>query len=432
MSLQDVPGDHPGEPPRLVDRFGVLKVVVGSGGGRAAGLVGALVAAWLLGPAQFGVLGFAQATAVMISSFGGLALPAIVTREVAQKPGQNTLITRSGLRVAWTTTLFVALVIGVIAAIGVGVTLPDEARDLVPVLMVAIIVSAAAQSTNGILLGRFLGMGELATWSTYTAARATAVGAGSAAFALSGSGAVSMAGAALGEVGVGAYFYLRLRRDSIGDPPSSYSHGWALLKLSAAPALAEQGYQGAYWLGQVWLVSQPNGLVLVGWYTLANRLVQGASFLPLSFVNSYASALHRAAAAGRHLRTTFLRTVRLTSLAAVAATVGLVVAAVVLGRVSDEYAGAVPTIQVLSLSLVFIAWNSVVSDLALATHHVLGWAFSDIVLAVVFAAAAWVLIPAYGPVGLAVAAILSYGASVVFLLVYVGLRGNQAPRENVQ
>lgn len=417
----------PGDPPRRVDRTGVLKVVLGSGGGRAVGMVAALIAAWLLGPAQFGVLGFAQATAVMISSFGGLALPAIVTREVAQKPFEDSMITRSGLRVAWTTTLLVASALLVVALLGIGITLPDEAREAVPLLMAAIVVSAAAQSSNGILLGRLLGTGELAGWSTYTAVRAAAVGTGSALLAVSGSGSAAMAGAALGEVAVAAFYYVRLRRESAGDPPSSYARGWALLRLSAAPALAEQGYQGAYWLGQVWLVAQPNGLVLVGWFTLANRLVQGASFLPLSFVNSYAAALHRAAAGRTGLRATFLKTLRLTTMAASAATAALMVAAMVLGRFSDEYSGAATTIQVLSLSLVLIGWNSLVGDLALATHHEVGWAISDLVLAAVFVVAAWALIPAKGPVGLALAAIVSYAVSVVFLVVYVALRGNRAP-----
>jgi O-antigen/teichoic acid export membrane protein len=426
--MSDSADSHLGDPPRLVDRFGVLKVVVGSGGGRAAGLVGALVAAWLLGPAQFGVLGFAQATAVMISSFGGLAMPAIVTREVAQQSADNTLITRSGLRVAWTTTMLVALVLLAVAALGVGITLPEEARGSVPLLMAAVVVSAAAQSTNGILLGRLLGIGELATWSTFTAARAIAVGVGSASAALTGSGTWAMVGAALGEAAVGTVYYVRLRRQSQGDAPSSYRRGWNLLKLSAAPAVAEQGYQGAYWLGQLWLVAQPNGLVLVGWYTLANRLVQGASFLPLSFVNSYASALHRAATAHAHVRATFLKTARLTTMAAIAATVALIVAAAVLGMVSDEYAGAAPTIQVLALCLVFIGWNSLVGDLALATHQIVGWALSDVVLAGVFILAAWLLIPGYGPVGLAVAGVVSYSASVVFLLGYLWWRGNNAPR----
>jgi O-antigen/teichoic acid export membrane protein len=391
-------------------------------------MVGALIAAWLLGPAQFGVLGFAQATAVMISSFGGLALPAIVTREVAQHEGDDTVITRSGLRVAWTTTLLLALILIVVALVGIGVTLPAQASGSTALLLGAIVVSAASQSTNGILLGRLLGRGDLAAWSSFTASRAVAVGAGSALLAVSGNGAVAMAGAALGESVIAVRYYVQLRRQSRGDAPSSYRRGWALMKLSAAPAFAEQGYQGAYWLGQLWLVAQPNGLVLVGWYTLANRLVQGASFLPLSFVNSYASALHRAAAAHRGLRDTFTKTARLTSAAAIVATLGLIVAAAVLGQVSDQYAGAVPTIQVLSLSLILIGWNALIGDLALATHHIVLWALSDVVLAVLFIAAAWVFIPHWGPEGLAFAAIVSYGASVVFLGGFIALRGNAAPR----
>jgi lipopolysaccharide exporter len=417
---------------RILDggiRRGAFHVSVGSAASRGVSLVSTLLVARLLLPSQFGVVGFAQTTATLISGIGALALPAIVTREVAQRRDGKSVAEQAASVAVMTTLVVVTVALAVIAVFHRSLLPQSLVPGEMPLLLAGVALSAVAQAFNGVLLAFLQGTRSFRGWSRVTLMRAFLVGGATAVFAISGSAGWVVVSTALAEATVSVVLVRRLRLSPMRHRDrATRSALRRLLRLSVAPALAGQSIQGALWFGQFLLAKQPNGLAMVGWFVLASRLAVGISFLPGAVISAAAPYIHSAAEDLQLLRSTARKTFRDVAVVSVGSGLLLVISAPILVVLGEGYSGAVPVVRILALSVPLSAMNSLSGIVAIALRRLAAWAASDVVLAVTYAGLAAVFVPAAGAQALAVVVNFAYATSIAALVLLLLRPSRRPPR----
>ncbi|MEU4423059.1 oligosaccharide flippase family protein [Actinoplanes sp. NPDC024001] len=398
---------------------------LGSGAGRAAGLIAGLGAAAVLGSAEFGVFTYLTATAALISMLGVLGFGPLVTRAVAAGP--DTLEVRQiAAAVLLVTTALLAVAGCAVAAVA----------SVTPIGMlhgsglVAALLWALGLGTSTVVTAVLTGHRRFTVVTVLTVVRAVA--SGSAVYAASvttADAAVAALAAGTAETLLAAVGVLVLiQRRYLATFPARLlcSRVTGLITPAVSAGIAGLAIYGVGWLVQITLLLRPDGLAENGAFGLACRLSLIGSFLPSTLAGAAVPYLGRqsppaARALARRIVRFGLGTATLVSLTLAAASPMLNEA------FGPSYAGYAATTALMACASLTVSANALLSSVAVGLGRLRHWIVSDLVLAAVMAAAALVLVPALGASGAAASHLISYAVSAAYLAVRLRSRAESQP-----
>ncbi len=201
---------------------------------------------------------------------------------------------------------------------------------------------------------------------------------------------------------------------------------WRSLRTIAVPALAAStAILLSLLIGQRMLTELPNGFVAVAQFSVAYRWSLVVLFIPAALAPVMLPLLSNLAGAGQ--RRAFRRLLRgnllaLSMITAVPAVIMILARQPILGLSGADYQSDPWPFVLLLAATIPVAWNTILSQAALALEAISAWLISDLVLAVALLASAWWLVPRHGAAGLAVAYLLGYAATCVVLTLPVRSR----------
>ena len=180
-------------------------------------------------------------------------------------------------------------------------------------------------------------------------------------------------------------------------------------------------------IGQRMLTELPNGFVAVARFSVAYRWSLVVLFIPAALAPVMLPLLSNLAGAGQ--RRAFGRLLRgnllaLSMITAIPAVIMILARQPILGLSGAEYQSDPWPFVLLLAATIPVAWNTILSQAALALEAISAWLISDLALAVALLASAWWLVPRHGAAGLAVAYLLGYAATCVVLTLPVRSRAH--------
>lgn len=394
---------------------------VGSGAGRAVGLVSALGGAAVLGSAQYGAFTFLATTATLVSSLGVLGFGPLVTRAVASRSPTPRVDQLAAAVLCIVTALL--LVVGLCLAAVVNIADLDTSwpgyRLLHGTGVGTVVVWATGAGLSAIVTAVITGHRRFVPATMLTLARSVAVG-GSAFVTSVTTGRATDAATAAGvaELLVAAAGVALLRRERYLQPFQwrSLVAPVASLTRGAVPAgAASLSIQAAIWFTESLLLLRPDGLSENGAFGLASRLSLLVSFLPVALATASVSFVSRQpdAAQARALAKRIIMVGFGASLVAMVMLVGT--AAHLNGLFGTGYSEHASTTALMGVAGLAVSANALLGNTAVGLGRVRDWVASDIVLAASMTIAAYVLIPPTGPDGAAITHLLSYGISAGYL-----------------
>jgi O-antigen/teichoic acid export membrane protein len=408
---------------------GARWLLIGSAAGRALSLVGTIVTARILVPREFGQLTYVQAAITLVAGFAILGLNVAVTKSVAAArarslPEAAELVSLS-LRIAAVSgavfTLSVLLLRTEVAGILGSIRLDDQLAQGS--------LAVAAGATCAVAIGALNGLEAFRAVAIVTSLRSVL----SSALMVSGAIWLGLAGAitgwAAGECLAAVFGIFSVTRRCRGlvarNTPVRSATTWKSLRVIGFPAFAANiAVTFALVLGQRLLAGQPSGFEDVARFNVAYRWSLAVLFIPASIAPILLPLLANLRAVGdvkafvRLLRTNLWLNVALTALPAA---VLILFRDGLLGLSGPSYAAGSATFVVLMIATVPTAVNSVMSQAALSLDAIRPWLLSDIALALTVVGLAWVLIPGFGSLGLALGYALAYAVTCAVLA--IPLRG---------
>jgi len=395
---------------------------LGSGGARVASLASSLGAAAILGVVGFGGLGYLLATVATFAGIGSLAVPAIVVREVAQRPRAVKRTLSAAFLLVGATTIG-ATFVGLALLWFTGQNGFWNTSEEAPwgLLVGAIMVMACAQALSAVAMSALTGGQAFRSWTFISLGKAVLVGTVTVIFATTQSVPLIISAIAVAEV-IGCVAAVRLTRRLEPSRRTEkqghqfyllFSDARELLRESIAPGIAGQSIALANWFALTLLLNVA-GSEAIGTYMIALRIVTGASFIPMSFVDASLGRLHREATRIQEsTQITFLITRSFA--AAVVTAVALIICAPAISLLGTDFDPAVVTIRILALSLPLIILNVVIGNIALSRRRMRLWAVSDVILAVTLLLATISMIQSFEANGLAASTVIAYLVSVLVL-----------------
>ena len=181
------------------------------------------------------------------------------------------------------------------------------------------------------------------------------------------------------------------------------------------------------WLSSAMLVHQPAGFSEMALFTAADRFRYLLIFLPLAVSRIAVPALSRFRSAGDRgrYRDTFRWNLGFGLLATIPPALLIIgFAPSLMALFGETFRGGWPVLAILALSAIPTVMNTQLGAALLSNGR--AWARSsvDVVLAIVFVLTAWVLVPRWSAVGLAMAFAISY--TTASLLLWILLRRSHA------
>lgn len=395
-----------------VRRFasGAAWSTLGNAIGRGLTLVGTIAIARLLGPAAYGAWGVTQTTIGAASGLAALGASLTAAKHVAQYRNSDPDIAGGRAAIALLTA-------------GVGATLAAGAIAIAaPVIATAVFHQGSLElllrlgapalafgTLSGAQLGVLIGLEAFRAAAAVNIVRGIGVGLfiviGAKLLGVEG----AVAGLSLGELAGAITAWVAVRRASYrASIELKLTLAWreraTLWRFSLPTFLAALAVAPAMWLGQVVLVRRPDGLVQAGYFAYAYRWYLFIMFFAAAIAPVGLSILTNVrATAGHALYRRVLGLNLLVSLIVVGIPAGVIAATAqwVTRLGGTGFTPATSTLVVLALACVATALNTVISQAALSMDRTRAWIVSDVVLGCVLAAAAFVLVPSFGSVGLA-------------------------------
>ncbi len=391
-------------------------------------LAASVVCARFLGKEGFGAMGIIQSTAGMFGILAGLGLGITATKYVSELRRQDPL--RTGRILALSATA--AFVSGSVMTVLVILRAPYLAQH---VLAAPQLAAPLAIGSGLIFFGAINGAqtGALAGFEAFPTIARVNIYAGVASFPLIVLGVWrdGLQGAMWGWVAaLGIQWALNRRALRLECAKANISYqfaGWrgelGILHRFSLPAfLASILVVSAIWVCNALLVRQPQGYAELGLYAAADKWRLLIVFVPtyvLAMVIPVLSNLH-GEGDGRGFRKVFRANLRLNgSLALLAALVIAAFAGPIMGVYGKSFRGGQVVLIVLAFSAIAEVMNAMLGQPLIAARK-MWWRFAfDLLLVTILVGLAWVLIPKWGAVGLAVSYGLAFATTGLGLFMFV-------------
>jgi O-antigen/teichoic acid export membrane protein len=421
--------------PGLRDRIvnGVSWTFTGAVIGRTVSLVGIIVATRLLPASAFGQLSAVQLLVTTCAGVVGLGLGVAVTKRIAESRAREPELVWDYASAA-TRLVSVSGVVGTVAVfLGRGSLATGWLHD--PALSYSIALASAMVLTSALFavqIGILTGFEAFKESAFATSARsiltAVLLVVGISLAGLNG----GLLGYLVGEVAATTWAMVVVSRLGGADARRVFRLGrgaagtWRSLRKIGIPAVAATvAILLSLLLGQRMLTELPNGFVAVAQFSIAYRWSLVVLFVPAAVAPVMLPLLANLVGAGRH--GAFGRLLRgnlliLSMITAVPALIMILARGPILGLSGAAYRSDPLPFVLLLVATIPVAWNTILSQAALALEAISAWLVSDLVLAATLVASASVLIPRYRSAGLAVAYLLAYAATCVVLMLPVRSR----------
>jgi O-antigen/teichoic acid export membrane protein len=408
--------------------LGVLWSLAGAIASRGFLLAASVVCARFLGKAGFGQLGMIQSTAGMFGVFAGLGLGLTATKYVAEFRQQDPI--KAGRILALSAS--VAFVAGVVITVLLVLFAPYLAKH---VLASPQLAAPLAIGSGLVFFGAMNGAqtGALAGFEAFRTVARVNVLSGVASFVLIVLGVWrgGLRGAIWGSVAALALNWAlnnRALRRECTNANISYQFGSCLRELSmlhrfSLPAfLASMLVAPAFWVCNSLLVHQPRGYAELGIYAAADKWRLLILFVPTSVFAMVFPVLSNLYGEGdtAGFQKVFRANLQLNvGLAFLAAVLIAVFAAPIMAIYGNTFSGGRPVLIVLAFSALPEALNAILGQPLIAAHF-MWWRFAfDMLLVAVLLTLAWLLIPKWGALGLAVSFGLSYASTSLGLFLFL-------------
>jgi O-antigen/teichoic acid export membrane protein len=415
--------------------LGVFWSLAGAVISRGFTLGASIVCARLLGKTGFGELGMIQSTVGTFGIFAGLGLGLTATKYVAELREQDPV--RVGRILALSAVA--ALISGILMTTILVAMSPFLARSVfgAPNLAGPLAVGAGL-----VFFGALNGAqtGALAGFEAFQAIAMVNVFAGLTSFPLIVFGVWrwGIRGAVWGTVAAMTINWalnnraLRRQGKSSGisyEFAGSYKE-WRVLHRFTLPAFLASIVVGpAMWICNTLLVHQPEGYAQLGLYTAADRWRLLILFVPTSVFGMVVPVLSNLYGSGDLLgfKRVFRANVLLNSgLALALALVVIVLAPPIMSVFGKTFHSGWPILAILAFSALPEALNTVLGHPLIVAGE-MWWRFGfDLLLAALLVTTAFVFIPRWGAVGLALAYCLAFSAASAGLCIFGSLRSQEA------
>ena len=408
--------------------LGVLWSLAGAVVSRGFLLAASVVCARFLGKEGFGALGMIQSTAGMFGIFAGLGLGLTATKYVAEFRRQDPA--KAGRILALSASA--AFVFGSMITVLLILLAPYLATN---VLATPQLAAPLAVGSGLVFFGAMNGAqtGALAGFEAFKTIARVNVLSGVASFPLIVLGVWrgGLNGAVWGSVAALAINWAlnnrALRREcasaNISYEFASCHRELGILHRFSLPAFLASIVVGpAIWVCNALLVHQPEGYAELGIYTAADKWRLLILFVPTSvfaMVLPVLSNLH-GEGDGAGFRRVFRANLQLNaSLALLAAMLIGAFAAPIMAIYGNSFRGGRVVLIVLAFSALPEALNSILGQPLIAAHLMWSRFAFDVLLVAVLVTLAWMLIPKWGALGLAVSYGLAYTVTSLGLILFL-------------
>ena len=408
--------------------LGAFWSLAGAAISRGFMLAASIVCARFLGESGFGALGMIQSTVGMFGVLAGLGLGLTATKYVAEFRHQD----RAKVGRLLALSAAAAFVSGVVMAVALIFLSLYLSRT---VLAAPHLARPLAIGAGLVLFGALNGAqtGALAGFEAFrTIARAN-VWSGILSFPLIVLGVWrgGLSGAVWGLVAalaVNWFLNHRALRHECAGANISYLFAGCHKELSilyqfSLPALLASVVVGpALWACNALLVRQPNGYAQLGLYTAADKWRLAILFVPTSVCSMALPVLSNLYGSGDSLafRRVFRASVLLnTGMALAAALVAAALAVPFMSIYGQPFRAGWPVMIILSFSAVPGALNTILGQPLVAGRY-MWWRFAfDLLLVAVLLTLAWLLIPMWGALGLAVSYALAFAVTSLGVFLFL-------------
>jgi O-antigen/teichoic acid export membrane protein len=390
-------------------------------------LAASIVCARFLGKQGFGALGMIQSTAGMFGLVGGLELGLTATKYVSEFRRQDPL--RTGRILALSATA--AFISGSIITVLVILLAPYLAQH---VLAAPQLAAPLAIGSGLIFFGAINGAqtGALAGFEAFQTIARVNICAGVASFPLIVFGVWrgGLKGAMCGWIAALAIQWAlnnRALRRECGKANISYQFaGWRreldmLHRFSVPASLASLLVVGGVWVCNALLARQPEGYAELGLYAAADKWRVLIVFVPTYAFAMIVPVLSNLRGEGNEtgFRKVFRTNLRLSGgLALLAAVVIAALAAPIMEVYGKSFRGGQAVLMVLAFSAVAEVLNAILGQPLIAAHQ-MWWRFAfNLFLVVVLVGFAWLLIPKWEALGLAISYAVAYAAMALGLFLF--------------
>lgn len=373
---------------------------------KAMTLIYFIVVANVFGPAEQGRYSAALAFAALFSVFVDVGTSAMLTREVAQKKEgvehliQNVFFSRIALGV---------VVYGVIVAIAYGAGYPEELVKLIAIAAIAAVIDTCSVMSWAIVRG-YHNLSYEAVGGVLAIAVMVAIGGTS--MALRAPLQFLVIAVAAGSI---ANFLLALwvlsRKLRISFMPSFKLETMRVVFSLSLPFAGAAIFSRIYTYADMVLLARLSSEHATGLYSASMKMILALNLIPSSLSASlYPTLSAHAARSTEHVSTTFARTFFILGLIAFPLAVGIALVAqqIIATFYNEQYSGAVPILQLLCVSLVFVFLYFPLGALLAATNQQQKNTAIYGIAAAISIVGNSMLIQQYGPLGAAfIAAVVS-------------------------
>lgn len=400
---------------------------------RGANVVALVICARLLPQDHFGQLAIIQSTVGMFAPIAGLGLALTTTKFLAQyrdtDPGRAGRILALSLAAAAVAGLLLAIVLILVAPqlAAQGFASPGLSTQLIQASgLLAFGVFEAVQTGALTGLEAFPRIARLSIWNGVLSIPAITI----LAYTYGAPGAIAGLTISVAAACILNTIALHAECRKWGIHPSLKNlsaERHMLLTFSLPSYLSGIIVAPVTWLSSALLVHQPGGFSEMALFTAADRFRYLLIFLPLAVSRIAVPALSRFRSAGDRdrYRDTFRWNLGFGLLATIPPALLIIgFAPPLMALFGEAFRRGWPVLAILALSAIPTVMNTQLGAALLSNGR--AWARSsvDVVLAIVFLLAAWLLVPRWNAVGLAMAFAISY--TTASLLLWILLRRSHA------
>lgn len=404
-----------------------LHYTFGLGVYKLLSIVSALVVAYLLQAEGYGLLSFAQASATMVASVGSLAIPTLLTREISQRQSDRAVVFRSSLIITSFCVVIATVLLLLFTIFFVGLDdLPQQLERLgVGVVLGGAALYALGQVISDLVAAALLSQMNSRAWSRWLVVQSGVVTLVSILAALSDNAAIVLFASGGSQFLISLVGIWMLRKQGFLDQVDLgrlKSETFRQLRLAVTPGLSSQTISIAVWFTTAVLAAQENGVVLIGWYTIAYKVASGLAFLPEAAVTARTTLIYENVKTDRFYLL-IRQGIRDSIIIGILAIIVVGLSAHLITSLGEGYAGAESLILAMALIIPLRALQSLFSVTILALNKSRIWSISYLFGSVAYLVglvSVWVL----GGVGVAIAAILSYGIQIIIMFLCVPNKKN--------
>jgi O-antigen/teichoic acid export membrane protein len=406
---------------------GAVWSLIGAGIAQGTNLAASLITARLLGREQFGEYGMIQSTVGMFGILAGMGLGLTATRYVAEFRGPDPA--RAGRVIALATA--VALGTSTVAVAALFAVAPWLAANTLnaPHLSAELRIAAGMLFLNA-LIGTQAGV--LAGFEAFHRIARVNLARGVLTFPLAVAGVwlwglrgavlALVAAAAVGWVLNHMAIHTECTKNGV---PVRWTRFWSdrfiLWKFSTPAFLGGAMMSLAMWAANSLLVNQPHGYAEMGVFSAANQWRMAVAFLPLLLCQPLLPMLSNVGVCNlRSFRKLLTANLWLSfGLSGLVAALVAVCSPWIMQAYGRDFRGGRPVLILLILATVISSTAAVIGQ-AIASLDKMWWGFGlNSVWALVLMAAAFLLVPRYGALGLAGAFLASYSVHALTVGAYV-------------